>query len=163
MAIGLLRSIGYHIPVLKMSDFLRPIEVLLVEDNPGDVRLTQEALKEGRVINHLNVVRDGVEATDFLWRRGKYTSAPRPDLILLDLNLPRKTGNEVLQEIKTDPSLRRIPVMILTTSKAEQDLHQAYNLHANCYIAKPVDLDQFLDVVRSIEHFWLTIVTLPAE
>ena len=128
LAIGLLRSIGYHIPVLKMSDFLRPIEVLLVEDNPGDVRLTQEALKEGRVINHLNVVRDGVEATDFLWRRGKYTSAPRPDLILLDLNLPRKTGNEVLQEIKTDPSLRRIPVMILTTSKAEQDLHPSLQL-----------------------------------
>jgi CheY-like chemotaxis protein len=146
-----------------MSDFIRPIEVLLVEDNPGDVRLTQEALKEGRLINHLNVVRDGVEATDFLWRRGKYNNAPRPDLILLDLNLPRKTGGEVLQEIKSDPSLRRIPVMILTTSKAEQDLHRAYNLHANCYIAKPVDLDQFLNVVRSIEHFWFKIVTLPLE
>lgn len=146
-----------------MSDLIRPIEVLLVEDNPGDVRLTQEALKEGRIINHLSVVRDGVEATDFLWRRGEYANAPRPDLILLDLNLPRKTGGEVLQEIKTDPSLRRIPVMILTTSKADQDLRQAYNLHANCYIAKPVDLDQFLNVVRSIEHFWLKIVTLPLE
>jgi CheY-like chemotaxis protein len=146
-----------------MSDFIRPIEVLLVEDNPGDVRLTQEALKEGRIINHLNVVRDGVEATDYLWRRGKYTNAPRPDLILLDLNLPRKNGSEVLHEIKSDPSLRRIPVMVLTTSKAEQDLHNAYDLHANCYIAKPVDLDQFLNVVRSIEHFWLKIVTLPTE
>jgi len=146
-----------------MNEFIRPIEVLLVEDNPGDVRLTQEALKEGRIINHLNVVRDGVEATDYLWRRGKFQDAPRPDLILLDLNLPRKNGSEVLQEIKSDPNLRRIPVMILTTSKAEQDLQQAYDLHANCYIAKPVDLDQFLNVVRSIEHFWFKIVTLPVD
>jgi CheY-like chemotaxis protein len=146
-----------------MNELIRPIEVLLVEDNPGDVRLTQEALKEGRIINHLNVVRDGVEATDYLWRRGKFQDAPRPDLILLDLNLPRKNGSEVLQEIKSDPSLRRIPVMILTTSKAQQDLQQAYDLHANCYIAKPVDLDQFLNVVRSIEHFWFKIVTLPVD
>jgi CheY-like chemotaxis protein len=129
-----------------MNELIRPIEVLLVEDNPGDVRLTQEALKEGRIINHL-----------------KFQDAPRPDLILLDLNLPRKNGSEVLQEIKSDPSLRRIPVMILTTSKAQQDLQQAYDLHANCYIAKPVDLDQFLNVVRSIEHFWFKIVTLPVD
>src|SRR5579859_2628438 len=112
-----------------MGQFTRPIEVLLVEDNPGDVRLTEEALKEGRIISHLNVVSDGVEATDFLWRRGKYAKAPRPDLVLLDLNLPRKNGREVLQEIKADPNLRRIPVMVLTTSKAEQDLQKAYSLH----------------------------------
>lgn len=141
----------------------KPIEVLLVEDNPGDVRLTQEALKNGKVINHLSVVSDGVEATDFLFRRGKFDQAPRPDLILLDLNLPRKNGREVLKEIKDDPDLRRIPVMVLTTSSAEQDLQKAYNLHANCYVTKPVDLDQFLAVVRSIENFWFKIVTLPSE
>ncbi len=141
----------------------RPIEVLLVEDNPADVRLTEEAFKEGRVVNHLSVVSDGVEATEFLHRTGKYTAAPRPDLILLDLNLPRKSGREVLQEVKADPLLRRIPVMILTTSNAAQDLHRAYNLHANCYIAKPVDFDQFLSVVRAIEHFWFNIVTLPVK
>ena len=146
-----------------MSAYTRPIEVLLVEDNPGDVRLTQEALREGKVINHLNVVNDGVEATDFLRRNGRYASAPRPDLILLDLNLPRKNGREVLEEIKADPDLRRIPVMVLTTSKLDQDLQRAYNLHANCFITKPVDLDQFLNVVRSIEHFWFNIVTLPSE
>lgn len=139
------------------------MELLLVEDNPADVRLAREALKEASVPNHLNVVSDGMEATDFLWRRGKYAAAPRPDLILLDLNLPRKTGAEVLQEIKADPNLRRIPVMVLTTSSAGQDLRQAYNLHANCYISKPVDLDQFLNVVRSIQHFWFNIVTLPTE
>ncbi len=144
-----------------MGNHSRPIEVLLVEDNPGDVRLTQEALKEGRFINNLNVVSDGVEATEFLWRRGKFQTAPRPDLILLDLNLPRKNGREVLREIKADPELRRIPVMVLTTSTADQDLHRAYDLHANCYITKPMDLDQFMSVVRSIEHFWFNIVTLP--
>jgi CheY-like chemotaxis protein len=146
-----------------MEAITRAIEVLLVEDNPGDVRLTKEALKEGRVINNLSVVRDGVEAMDFLQRRGAYENATRPDLILLDLNLPRKSGREVLEEVKSDPDLRRIPVMVLTTSSAEQDLKQAYNLHANCYITKPVDLDQFMTVVRSIEHFWLHIVTLPAH
>ncbi len=145
-----------------MGNHSRPVEVLLVEDNAGDVRLTQEALKEGRFLNHLNVVSDGVEATDFLWRRGKFQTAPRPDLILLDLNLPKKNGREVLQEIKADPELRRIPVMVLTTSKADQDLHRAYDLHANCYITKPVDLDQFLAVLKSIEHFWFNIVTLPS-
>jgi chemotaxis family two-component system response regulator Rcp1 len=143
--------------------YSRPIEVLLVEDNPGDVRLTQEALKEGHIMNNLNVVQDGVEAIEFLNRRGKYANSPRPDLILLDLNLPRKDGGEVLQEIKSDPNLRRIPVMVLTTSSAEKDMHNAYNLHANCYITKPVDLNQFLEVVRSIEHFWFHIVTLPTD
>jgi len=141
----------------------RPIEVLLVEDNPADVRLTQEAFREGRVANHLNVVSDGVEALEFLHKTGKYTGVPRPDLILLDLNLPRKNGREVLEEIKSDPSLRRIPVMILSTSKADWDLQHAYNLHANCYIEKPVDVEQFLSVVRSIGDFWFTIVTLPTE
>jgi CheY-like chemotaxis protein len=146
-----------------MGAYSRPIEVLLVEDNPADVRLTEEAFKEGRVINHLNVVSDGVAAMQFLRREGQFEHAPRPDLILLDLNLPKKNGREVLQEIKSDPALRRIPVMILSTSKADQDLHKAYNLHANCYITKPVDLEQFLNVVRSIENFWFNIVTLPSE
>jgi two-component system, chemotaxis family, response regulator Rcp1 len=149
--------------MLSMGGLPRPIEVLLVEDNPGDVRLTQEALKEGRVLNHLSVVNDGIEAMDFLARRGKYANSPRPDLILLDLNLPRKDGGEVLEEIKADPELRRIPVMVLTTSGAEKDMNKAYNLHANCYITKPVDLDQFVNVVRSIEHFWFHIVTLPGD
>ena len=144
-----------------MSALGRPIEVLLVEDNPADVRLTEEAFKEARVINRLSVVCDGVEAMDFLHRAGQYRAAPRPDLILLDLNLPRKSGREVLQEVKADPLLRRIPVMILTTSNAAQDRQGAYNLHANCYLAKPVDFDEFLSVVRSIEHFWCNIVTLP--
>ena len=134
-----------------------------MEDNPADVRLTEEAFKEGRVMNDLSVVSDGMEAMEFLRREGKYAHAPRPDLVLLDLNLPRKNGREVLEEIKSDPELRRIPVMVLTTSKAEQDLHNAYNLHANCYVTKPVDLDQFLNVVRSIEHFWFNIVTLPGD
>ncbi len=146
-----------------MGAFARQIEVLLVEDNPGDVRLTREALKEGRLINNLNVVPDGVEAMAFLNKCGTYVGAPRPDLILLDLNLPRKSGREVLEEIKNDPGLRRIPVMVLTTSNAEQDLMNAYNLHANCYIKKPLDLDEFMAVIRSIEHFWFHIVTLPAD
>ena len=144
-----------------MGSFTRPFEVLLVEDNPGDARLTREALKEGRILNNLSVVPDGVEAMEFLNKRGRYLNSPRPDLILLDLNLPRKNGREVLEEIKSDPALRRIPVMVLTTSSAEQDLTSAYNLHANCYITKPVDLEQFMTVVRSIEHFWFHIVTLP--
>ncbi|HET8546920.1 MAG TPA: response regulator [Bryobacteraceae bacterium] len=139
----------------------RPVEVLLVEDNPGDVRLTQEALKEGRVMVNLTVAVDGVEAMDILNRNGPYKDKRHPDLILLDLNLPKKNGREVLLEIKADAELRRIPVIVMTTSKAEQDVHRAYNLNANCYITKPVDLDEFLHVVRSIEDFWLTIVTLP--
>lgn len=139
----------------------RPIEILMVEDNPGDVRLTVEALKEGKVRNNFHTVEDGVEALAFLRREGGYAEAPRPDLILLDLNLPKMNGPEVLAEIKEDPELRRIPVVILTISQAEQDIVKSYNLHANCYITKPVDLDQFLEVVKSIENFWLTIVKLP--
>jgi len=138
---------------------MTPIEILLVEDNDGDVRLTREALKEGRVANNLSVARDGVEGLAFLRREPGYESAPCPDLVLLDLNLPRKDGREVLAEIKSDAKLRRIPVVILTTSKAEQDVFRAYDAHANCFINKPVDLDQFLNVIRSIEDFWLTVVT----
>ncbi|EPX60231.1 Two-component system response regulator [Cystobacter fuscus DSM 2262] len=139
----------------------RPIEILLVEDNPGDVRLTIEALKEGKVSNRLSVARDGVEALAFLRREGAHANAPRPDLILLDLNLPRRDGREVLAEIKADARLRRIPVVVLTTSKAEEDILRTYDLHANCYINKPVDLDQFISVVRSIDDFWLSVVRLP--
>ena len=138
-----------------------PVEILLVEDNPADVRLTQEALKEGKVYNNLHWAKDGVEALEFLHRQGKYASAPRPDIILLDLNLPKKDGREVLEEIKRDEALKRIPVVVLTTSKAEEDVLRTYNLHANCYVTKPVDLEKFIVVVRSIDIFWLTIVTLP--
>jgi two-component system, chemotaxis family, response regulator Rcp1 len=139
----------------------RSIEILLVEDNPGDVRLTIEALKEGKVRNHLSVARDGVEALAFLRREGPHANAARPDLILLDLNLPKKDGREVLAEIKEDSRLRRIPVVVLTTSKAEEDILRTYDLHANCYITKPVDLEQFFSVVRSIDDFWLSVVRLP--
>jgi chemotaxis family two-component system response regulator Rcp1 len=139
----------------------KPIEILLAEDNPGDVRLTVEALKDAKVHNNLHVAEDGVEAMVFLRREGEYADAPRPDLILLDLNLPKKDGREVLAEIKEDPDLRRIPVVILTVSQAEEDILRSYDLHANCYITKPVNLDQFLKVVRSIEEFWFTIVKLP--
>ena len=138
-----------------------PVEILLVEDNPADVRLTQEALKEGKVYNNLHWAKDGVEALEFLRRQGKHSAAPRPDIILLDLNLPKKDGREVLHEIKNDEKLKRIPVVILTTSKAEEDVLKSYNLHANCYVTKPVDLEQFIVVVKSIDMFWLTVVTLP--
>ncbi len=141
----------------------KPIEILLVEDNPGDVRLTQEALKDGKVLNNLLAVGDGVEAMAFLHREGRFARAKRPDVILLDLNLPKKDGREVLAEIKADPTLMRTPVVVLTSSKAEKDILQAYNLHANSYIIKPVDLDQFIAVIKSIEDFWLTIVKLPPE
>lgn len=141
----------------------KAIEILLVEDNAGDARLAREALREARVRNHLSWVSDGVEAVAFLRREGKYAQAPRPDLILLDLNLPRKGGREVLSEIKADDALKRIPVVVLTTSQAEEDIARAYQLSANCYISKPVDLDQFMRVVKNIEDFWLTIVRLPAE
>jgi chemotaxis family two-component system response regulator Rcp1 len=141
----------------------KPIEILLVEDNPGDVRLTMEAFKENKMRNSLHVVGDGVEALAFLGQEDKYADAPRPDLILLDLNLPKKDGREVLAEIKTDDDLKRIPVVVLTTSKAEEDIIRTYDLHVNCYITKPVELDQFIKVVQSIEEFWLTIVKLPAE
>ncbi|MBC8171761.1 MAG: response regulator [Anaerolineae bacterium] len=139
------------------------INILLVEDNPGDVRLTVEALKDTRLYNHLSVVNDGVEAMAFLRREAPFVDVPRPDLILLDLNLPRKDGREVLAEIKTDDDLKRIPVVVLTTSNDENDILGTYNLHANCYIAKPVDLNQFLTIVKSIQNFWFSIVKLPPE
>ena len=141
--------------------FGTPVEILLVEDNPGDVRLIQEAIKENKMLNNLSIVWDGVEAMAFLRREDGYADAVRPDLILLDLNLPRKDGREVLAEIKQDPELKRIPVVVLTTSAAEQDIVNSYNLQANCYITKPVDLDQFIVIVKTIEDFWLTIVKLP--
>ena len=140
-----------------------PIEILLVEDNPGDVRLTVEALREGKVTNSLSVAKDGVEALAFLRREGSFANAPQPDLILLDLNLPRKDGREVLAAIKADPIFRRIPVVVLTSSDAEQDILKSYDLHANCYVTKPVDLDKFIHVVESIQDFWLSVVRLPPE
>ena len=139
-----------------------PIEILLVEDNPEDAALTMETLRDGRIRNHVTRVEDGVEALDFLRRAEPYSDAPRPDLILLDLQLPRKNGREVLEEIKVDQDLKRIPVIIMTTSSAEQDIFDTYNLHANCYITKPIELDDFINAVRRIEDFWLTIVKLPA-
>lgn len=139
----------------------RTMEILLVEDNPGDVRLTQEALRYGRLPVHLEVVPDGEAALSYLRRENGYGGAARPDLILLDLNLPKRDGRQVLEDVKSDPNLRQIPVVILTTSRAEQDIIGAYNLYANCYIQKPVDLNQFLEIVRAIEDFWLTIVALP--
>ena len=138
-----------------------PVEILLVEDNPGDVRLTQEALKEGKVYNNLHWAKDGVEALDFLKKKGKHATAPRPDIILLDLNLPKKDGREVLAVIKNDADLKHIPVVVLTTSEAEEDVLKSYSLHANCYVTKPVDLEKFIHVVQSIDRFWLTVVTLP--
>jgi chemotaxis family two-component system response regulator Rcp1 len=144
-----------------MVEANRPVEILLVEDNPGDERLTREALKEGKVYSNLYWAKDGVEAMQFLRGEGKYAGAVRPDIILLDLNLPKKDGREVLQEIKNDDDLKRIPVVILTTSKAEEDVLKTYNLHANCYVTKPVDLEKFIVVVKSIDRFWLTVVTLP--
>jgi chemotaxis family two-component system response regulator Rcp1 len=139
------------------------IDILLVEDNPGDVRLAQEALKESKVRNKLYVVEDGVEAMNFLRQQGNFKGTPRPDLILLDLNLPRKSGREVLAEVKSDESLKRIPVVVLTVSKAEEDIVKAYDHHANCYITKPLDFNQFIEVTKSIEDFWLTIVRLPPK
>jgi len=138
-------------------------EILLIEDNLGDIRLIKEAFKEGKIINRVSVVEDGEAAMEFLCREGPYADAVRPDLILLDLNLPKKDGREVLAEIKADEDLKRIPVVILTTSRAEEDILRTYNLHANCYVTKPVDLEQFLTVVRSIEDYWLAIVKLPPE
>jgi len=144
-----------------MSELLRPIEILLVEDNPGDAELARVALRKSKIHNTLNVVEDGESAMAYLQRAGAYADAVRPDLILLDLNLPKKDGREVLGEIKSDLQLRRIPVVILTTSRAEEDVLKSYNLHANCYITKPIDLSQFMKVVKSIEDFWLSIVVLP--
>jgi two-component system, chemotaxis family, response regulator Rcp1 len=141
----------------------RPVEILLVEDNPGDVRLTLEALKDGKVLNNLNVVGDGVEALAYLHKEGNYASAVTPDIILLDINLPRKNGREILAEIKVDERLKRIPVVVLSTSRAEEDIIKSYNLHANCYISKPIDIHQFVKVVQAIDYFWFNIVTLPPE
>jgi CheY-like chemotaxis protein len=152
-----------EIPMENDDHIVNPIEVLLVEDSPADVRLTKEALKEEKLHITLKVVNDGVEAMEYLRQEGKYAQAVRPDLILLDLNLPKKDGREVLKEIKGDQSLRSIPVVILTTSKSEEDIIKAYDLHANCYITKPLDLNQFSMVVKSIENFWLTIVKLPSN
>ena len=140
----------------------RPVEILLVEDNPGDARLTREALKEGKIRNSLHHAIDGVEAMAFLRREDKYQDAPVPDIVLLDLNLPRKDGREVLSEMKQDPRLRSIPVVVLTTSEAEQDIVRTYELHANCYITKPVDLEKFIEIIRAIEDFWLAVVRLPS-
>lgn len=145
-----------------MNKSLYSIEILLVEDNPADVRLTQEALRDSKLLNTLSTVADGVEALAFLHRQEPYQNAPRPDLILLDLNLPRLDGREVLAQIKQHPNLRRIPVVILTTSQSEQDIIESYDLHANCYITKPVDFEQFVSIVNKIEDFWLTIVRLPS-
>jgi chemotaxis family two-component system response regulator Rcp1 len=139
----------------------RPIEILLIEDSPSDTALTIEALEEGKIANNLSHVEDGVEAMNFLKHQGKYKNARRPDLIMLDLNLPRKDGREVLAEIKNDEDLRIIPIIVLTTSRSDKDILQSYKLNANCYITKPVDFRQFMEVVRSIEKFWLTVVTLP--
>ena len=141
----------------------KAIEILLVEDNPGDARLAKEALRESKLRNNLNIVVDGVEAMDYLHKKGKYADATTPDLVLLDLNLPKKDGREVLAEVKADDKLKRIPVVILTTSTAEEDVLKTYDLHANCYISKPIDLDQFMKVVKSIEDFWTTIVKLPSS
>jgi len=140
---------------------VQPVDILLVEDSPADVRLTQEALHEAKVLNTLHVVRDGVEALAFLRKEGQYAGSPRPKLILLDLNLPKKDGREVLAEIKQDEKLKRIPVVVLTTSKAEEDIVRTYNLHANAYITKPVELTQFFEIIRALEGFWLAVVTLP--
>jgi CheY-like chemotaxis protein len=141
----------------------KPIEILLVEDSPSDATLTLEALEAGKVANKLNLVEDGVEAMEYLRRQGKFAKATRPDLIMLDLNLPRKDGREVLRELKNDPSLSIIPVIVLTTSRSDKDVLQSYQLNANCYITKPVDFQQFIDVVKTIEKFWLTVVTLPPK
>lgn len=141
----------------------QPIEILLAEDNPGDVKLTRKAFENGNVLNNLHVVEDGVEAMKFLRQEGEYTDEPRPDLVLLDLNMPRKDGKEVLEDVKSDPELRRIPVVVLTSSSAEEDVVKSYDLHANAYLTKPVDFGGFIDVVERIEDFWLTVVKTPSE
>jgi two-component system, chemotaxis family, response regulator Rcp1 len=146
-----------------MKLMTRPIEILLIEDNPGDVRLTQECLKKSKVANQLNIAEDGVEALAILHREGQYATAPFPDLILLDLNLPRKDGRELLAEIKGDKALRRIPVVILTSSDAEADIYKSYDLHANCFITKPIIFEDFIKVITAIEDFWLSLVRLPEK
>lgn len=143
------------------SQYGKVIEILMVEDNPGDAKLAMVALQKAKVLNHITHVQDGVEAMDFLRKQGKYAGALRPDLILLDLNLPKKDGREILKEIKNDDDLKRIPVVVLTVSSAEEDILNSYNLHANCFITKPIDVNSFMEVVQQIESFWLTIVKLP--
>jgi chemotaxis family two-component system response regulator Rcp1 len=140
-----------------------PVEILLAEDNPGDVRLTEKALEKGKIVNNLNVVNDGVEAMAYLRQEGEYADKPRPDLVLLDLNMPRMDGQEVLAEIGEEPDLRRIPVVVLTSSEAEEDIVKSYELNANAYLTKPVDFDGFVDVIKSVEDFWLAVVRLPSE
>jgi len=148
---------------MNMIEKFNLVNILLVEDNPGDVRLIQEVFADGKIINNLDIARDGEEAVSYLYHRGMHKKSPKPDLILLDLNLPKKNGTEVLSDIKSDAHLRSIPVIILTASKAEEDIARAYNNHANCYLTKPIDLDQFIDVVQQIKTFWLSIVQLPAS
>jgi len=138
-----------------------PIDILLVEDNPGDIRLTQEALKEGKISNNLYVAKDGEEALEFIFKKGKHQNAPTPDIILLDLNLPKINGREVLQQIKSHEQARRIPVVVLTTSSSEEDIVKSYDLHVNCYVCKPVDMDQFIKVIKTIDDFWFSVVKLP--
>jgi CheY-like chemotaxis protein len=146
-----------------LKSLKNPIRILLIEDNPGDVQLTRLALEEGKLLVDLSVVGDGVAALEFLQKQGKYADAPHPELILLDLNLPKKSGHEVLAEIKSDENLKRIPVVVLTTSQAEEDILKSYNLHANCYITKPVSFEQLIRVVKSLEDYWFTIVRLPPD
>ena len=146
-----------------MGDKGRAIDILLVENNSGDILLTQEALEDGKVNNNLHVCRDGEEGLNFLFKRPPFENAVTPDLILLDLNMPRKDGREVLKEVKAHPELKRIPVVVLTTSEADQDILRSYDLYANCYIKKPVNFEQFIEVVKGIEHFWFSIVTLPSH
>jgi CheY-like chemotaxis protein len=147
---------------MSISIRTEPIEILLVEDDPGDAKRTMDALRDGRLRNRITHVKDGVEAMNYLWREGEYANAPRPDLILLDLHMPRMNGQEVLAEVKKDPDLRRIPVVMMTSSEQEKDIMAAYNLHVNSYVVKPVDMEHFIGAVKSIEHFWFTIVKLPA-
>ena len=146
-----------------LAEAVRPIEVLLVEDDEGDVLMTREALEEGKVLNRLNVVGDGVEAVSYLRRDGDYSDAVRPDLVLLDLNLPKRDGRQVLEEIKDDPDLRRIPIVVLTTSEAEEDVLRSYDLHANAYVTKPVDFERFVEVIRQIDEFFISVVRLPGS
>lgn len=148
---------------MTASDGSRPVEILLAEDNPGDVKLTEKALEKGKVINNLHVVTDGVEAMKYLRQEGTYASAPRPDLLLLDLNMPRKDGQEVLRDVKADEDLRRIPVVVLTSSEAEEDIVDSYDLHANAYLTKPVDFEGFVDIIGTIEEFWLSVVKRPPK
>lgn len=148
---------------MNRAGYKKPAEILLVEDSPIDITMVQEALTEGAIMSNLHIVMNGEDAVEFMKKKGKYQIAPRPDIVFLDLNFPQMDGRDVLREIKTDPDLRRIPIVILTSSKAEEDIHSVYDLHANCYVTKPRDLDQFLTVVKEISKFWLTIAALPSK